>query len=172
MAATRRHFLKMGIAAVKGDPDSPVNRGLLCVKGSANAEILYGADRLTQPLLRLKDGRFDKTGDFVAVSWQRAFDEMAAQFKRVHRELGPTGVGIMGSGQYTIQEGYAAAKLVKAGWRSNNLDPNARHCMASAVAAFMQTFGIDEPAGGEPQTARSGPYVRVAVLNGVRTDQV
>ena len=53
----------------------------------------------------------------------------------------------MGSGQYTIQEGYAAVKLVKAGWRSNNLDPNARHCMASAVAAFMQTFGIDEPAG-------------------------
>ena len=135
------------IVAVKGDPDSPVNRGLLCVKGYANAKILYGADRLTQPLLRLKDGRFDKTGDFVAVSWRRAFDEMAAQFKRVHRELGPTGVGIMGSGQYTIQEGFAAAKLVKAGWRGNNLDPNARHCMASAVAAFLQTFGIDEPAG-------------------------
>ena len=53
----------------------------------------------------------------------------------------------MGSGQYTIPEGYAAVKLVKAGWRSNNLDPNARHCMASAVAAFMQVYGIDEPAG-------------------------
>ena len=39
------------------------------------------------------------------------------------------------------------SKLVKAGWRSNNLDPNARHCMASAVAGFMQTFGIDEPSG-------------------------
>ena len=135
------------IVAVKGDPDSPVNRGLLCVKGYANARILYGADRLTQPLLRTKGGRFDKSGDFVPVSWRRAFDEMAAQFKRVHGELGPTGVGFMGSGQHTIQEGYAAAKLVKAGWRSNNLDPNARHCMASAVTGFMQTFGIDEPAG-------------------------
>ncbi len=135
------------VVAVKGDPDSPVNRGLLCVKGSANAQILYGADRLTQPLLRMRNGRFDKTADFVPVSWQQAFDEMAAQFKRVHRELGPTGVGILGSGQYTIQEGYAAVKLVKAGWRSNNIDPNARHCMASAVAGFMQTFGIDEPAG-------------------------
>ncbi|MEK7712353.1 MAG: molybdopterin-dependent oxidoreductase, partial [Pseudomonadota bacterium] len=31
--------------------------------------------------------------------------------------------------------------------RSNNLDPNARHCMASAVAGFMRTFGIDEPMG-------------------------
>jgi len=135
------------IAAVKGDPASPVNRGLLCVKGYANAEIQYGDDRLTQPLLRMKDGKFDKRGDFVPVSWERAFDEMEAQWRRVHAELGPTGVGIMGSGQYTIQEGYCASKLVKAGWRSNNLDPNARHCMASAVAAFIQTFGIDEPAG-------------------------
>jgi len=135
------------IVAVKGDPDSPVNRGLLCVKGYANAKILYGEDRLTRPLLRMKDGRFDKTGDFVPVTWAQAFTEMAAQFTRVYGELGPTGVGVMGSGQYTIQEGYAAVKLVKAGWRSNNLDPNARHCMASAVAAFMQSFGIDEPAG-------------------------
>jgi nitrate reductase NapA len=135
------------VMAVKGDPDSPVNRGLLCVKGYANTRILYGADRLTTPLLRMKDGRFDKSGEFTPVSWDQALDEMARQFKRAYQALGPTGVAVMGSGQYTIQEGYAAAKLVKAGWRSNNLDPNARHCMASAVAGFMQTFGIDEPAG-------------------------
>jgi nitrate reductase (cytochrome) len=135
------------IAAVQGDPENPVNRGLLCVKGYANAQILYGEDRLTQPLLRMKNGVFDKAGDFTPVPWERAFDEMEQQFRRVHGELGPSGVGVMGSGQYTIQEGYAALKLVKAGWRSNNLDPNARHCMASAVAAFMQTFGIDEPSG-------------------------
>jgi len=72
---------------------------------------------------------------------------MESEWRRAHAELGPTGVGVMGSGQYTIQEGYAAQKLVKGGWRSNNLDPNARHCMASAVAAMMQTFGIDEPSG-------------------------
>jgi len=135
------------LVAVKGDPDSPVNRGLLCIKGYANALIPYGADRLTKPLLRMRDGAYAKDGDFVPVSWERAFDEMETQFKRVYDELGPTGVGIMGSGQYTVQEGYAAVKLVKAGWRSNNIDPNARHCMASAVAGFIQTFGIDEPAG-------------------------
>ncbi|GAL06828.1 periplasmic nitrate reductase precursor [Photobacterium aphoticum] len=32
-------------------------------------------------------------------------------------------------------------------FRSNNIDPNARHCMASAVVGFMRTFGIDEPMG-------------------------
>lgn len=135
------------IVAVKGDPDSPVNSGLLCVKGYANAQIHYGADRLTRPLLRMKDGQFDKTGNFVPVSWEQAFDEMERQWRRAYGEKGPSGVGIMGSGQYTVQEGYAAVKLIKAGWRSNNIDPNARHCMASAVAGFIQTFGIDEPAG-------------------------
>ena len=135
------------VVAVKGDPDSPVNRGLLCAKGYACAQIQYGEDRLTRPLLRKRGGKFDKHGDFEPVSWQEAFDVMKAEWTRAHAALGPTGVAVMGSGQYTIMEGYAAVKLVKAGWRSNNLDPNARHCMASAVAAFMQTFGIDEPSG-------------------------
>jgi nitrate reductase (cytochrome) len=135
------------VVAVKGDPASSVNRGLLCVKGYALPQIQYGADRLTRPLLRMRNGRFDKHGDFMPVSWKEAFDVMERECKRVHRALGPTGIAIMGSGQYLVQEGYAAVKLAKAGWRSNNIDPNARHCMASAVAAFMQTFGIDEPAG-------------------------
>ncbi|MET0080252.1 MAG: nitrate reductase catalytic subunit NapA [Candidatus Thiodiazotropha lotti] len=54
---------------------------------------------------------------------------------------------MFGSGQWTVWEGYAAQKLLKAGFRSNSLEPNARHCMASAVGAFMRAFGIDEPMG-------------------------
>lgn len=136
------------IVAVKGDPAAPVNRGLNCIKGYFNAKIMYGEDRLQQPLLRVDAaGNFSKTGKFKPVSWKRAFDEMEFHIKDSLKELGPTGIGIFGSGQYTVQEGYAAVKLMKAGFRSNNIDPNARHCMASAVAGFIQTFGIDEPAG-------------------------
>ena len=72
---------------------------------------------------------------------------MARQWKRVIKEKGPTAVGMLGSGQWTIWEGYAATKLMRAGFRSNNLDPNARHCMASAAVAFIRTFGMDEPMG-------------------------
>ena len=136
------------IVAVKGDPAAPVNRGLNCIKGYFNAKIMYGEDRLTKPLLRLNaTGEFDKKGKFAPVSWKRAFDEIEKHMKKALKELGPTGIGVFGSGQYTVQEGYAAVKLIKAGLRSNNIDPNARHCMASAVVGFIQTFGIDEPAG-------------------------
>ncbi|QDF29630.1 nitrate reductase catalytic subunit NapA [Halarcobacter anaerophilus] len=136
------------IVAVKGDPAAPVNRGLNCIKGYFNAKIMYGADRLRTPLLRVNaKGEFDKNGKFAPVSWKRAFDEMEKHIKIALKESGPEGVGVFASGQYTIMEGYAAQKMMKAGFRSNAIDPNARHCMASAVVGFYQTFGIDEPSG-------------------------
>ncbi|TQV74224.1 nitrate reductase catalytic subunit NapA [Exilibacterium tricleocarpae] len=135
------------VVATHGDINSPVNKGLNCVKGYFLSKILYGKDRLTQPLLRKTNGKYDKNGSFTPVSWNEAFDIMEEKFKAALKEKGPRGVGMFGSGQWTVWEGYAASKLYKAGFLSNNIDPNARHCMASAVAGFMRTFGIDEPMG-------------------------
>jgi nitrate reductase NapA len=135
------------LVATQGDPDAPVNRGLNCIKGYFLSKIMYGKDRLTQPLLRKTDGKYDKDGAFTPVSWKEAFDVMAEKWKDALKTAGPASVAMFGSGQWTIWEGYAAAKLMKAGFRSNNLDPNARHCMASAVVGFIRTFGIDEPMG-------------------------
>lgn len=135
------------VVATQGDPEAPVNRGLNCIKGYFLSKILYGQDRLTTPLLRMTNGRYDKEGAFTPISWDQAFDIMAEKWKAALKAKGPSAVGMFGSGQWTIWEGYAAAKLMKAGFRSNNLDPNARHCMASAVVGFMRTFGIDEPMG-------------------------
>ena len=135
------------VVATHGDINAEVNRGLNCVKGYFLSKIMYGEDRLTRPLLRMTNGKYDKNGEFTPVSWDAAFDVMAQKFKQALRDKGPTSIGMFGSGQWTIWEGYAAAKMFKAGFRSNNIDPNARHCMASAVAGFMRTFGMDEPMG-------------------------
>ncbi|WP_209597121.1 nitrate reductase catalytic subunit NapA [Ruegeria sp. HKCCSP351] len=135
------------VVATQGDPDAPVNRGLNCIKGYFLSKIMYGKDRLTTPLLRKTNGEYDKNGEFEPVSWDEAFDVMAAKWKEALAKKGPTSVGMFGSGQWTVWEGYAAAKMMKAGFRSNNIDPNARHCMASAVVGFIRTFGIDEPMG-------------------------
>lgn len=135
------------VVATQGDPQAEVNRGLNCVKGYFLSKIMYGEDRLKQPLLRMKNGKYAKDGEFQHVSWDTAFDVMAYHFKKALKDKGPSGVGMFGSGQWTVWEGYAASKLFKAGFRSNNIDPNARHCMASAVVGFMRTFGMDEPMG-------------------------
>ncbi len=139
------------VVATQGDPDAPVNKGLNCIKGYFLSKIMYGEDRLTKPLLRGKGGKFDKnSNEWSEISWDQAFDIMAEKWKAAmdpNDPKGATKVGMFGSGQWTVWEGYAAAKFMKAGLRSNNIDPNARHCMASAVGAFMRAFGIDEPMG-------------------------
>ena len=146
------------VVATQGDPDAPVNRGLNCIKGYFLSKIPYGKDRLTQPLLRKKNGAYNKEGDFEAVSWDEAFTIMSDKWKTAMKrsmeenagkpvDKITSRVGMFGSGQWTVWEGYAASKLYKAGFRSNNIDPNARHCMASAVGAFIRAFGSDEPMG-------------------------
>ncbi|MGX2950260.1 nitrate reductase catalytic subunit NapA [Ursidibacter sp. B-7004-1] len=147
------------VVASQGDPDAEVNRGLNCIKGYFLPKIMYGKDRLTSPMLRMKDGKFDKNGEFTPVSWDQAFTIMAEKFKKAIKEQGPNGVGMFTSGQSTIFEGVAKSKLFKAGLRSNNIDPNARHCMASAAVAFMRTFGMDEPMGCYDDIEKADAFV-------------
>ena len=130
------------VLAVRGDEKSPVNQGLLCVKGYHLPAMLYGADRLRHPMRRRADG----TG-FTRISWDEALDLVAEKYAEAVKNTGPESVGIYGSGQWTIFDGYAALKWIKAGLRSNNIDPNARLCMASAVMGFMTQFQSDEPMG-------------------------
>src|SRR4029079_7928230 len=60
------------VVATHGDPQAEVNRGLNCLKGYYLSKIIYGEDRLTTPLLRMKDGRYAKDGEFERVSWDQA----------------------------------------------------------------------------------------------------
>jgi nitrate reductase NapA len=122
------------VVAIAGDREAAVNKGLLCVKGYHVGLALYGKDRLTQPLLKQGDKH-------VPISWEQAVDIIA---KRIMQK--PEGFAFYGSGQWTIPEGYAAQKLMKAGLSNNHIDPNARLCMASAVTGFVSTYGVDEPA--------------------------
>lgn len=129
------------VRAVRGDTKSPVNKGLLCVKGYHLPGLLYGADRLTKPMRR------GANGELSPIGWDEALDLVAEKYAGSLERYGPTSVGMYGSGQWTVHDGYAALKWVKAGMRSNNLEANARVCMASAVMGFMTQFQSDEPMG-------------------------
>lgn len=130
------------VVAVRGDTASPVNKGLLCVKGYHLPGILYGKDRLTHPLQRKAGGK-----GWDRISWDEALDLIAAKYKESLERHGPESVAVYGSGQWTVFDGYAALKWVKAGMKSNNLEGNARLCMASAVMGYMTQFQSDEPMG-------------------------
>jgi nitrate reductase (cytochrome) len=123
------------VVAIAGDQQAEVNKGLLCVKGYHVGLALYGKDRLTQPLLK-RNGRQEP------ISWEEAIDIIARRIQQA-----PSAFAFYGSGQWTIPEGYAANKFMRAGLGSNQIDANARLCMASAVTGFLATYGVDEPAG-------------------------
>ncbi len=128
------------VKAVAGDELSTVNRGLLCVKGYSLPAVLYGEDRLLYPQIRTANG-------FQRASWDDALDLIAERYGETLNQYGPEAIAVYGSGQWTLSDGYIASKWFRAGMGSNNVEANARLCMASAVTGFMTSFGMDEPMG-------------------------
>ena len=126
--------------AVKGDPNSSVNKGLCCVKGYHQTICMYAEDRLTKPLVK-------KNGTYVETTMEEALDLVASKMKETIELHGKDSVAMYTSGQSTIPEGYVASKFMKGAIGTNNLDCNARLCMASAVTGFLTSFGADEPMG-------------------------
>ncbi len=111
------------------------------MKGYSLPHIMYGEDRLTQPMVRQDDGTYKN------VSWDDALDPIADRFVEHIRRDGKDSVAWYGSGQNTTQEAYAANKLFKGIIGTANVEGNPRLCMASAVDGYLNTFGADEPAG-------------------------
>ncbi|UCG11425.1 MAG: molybdopterin-dependent oxidoreductase [Deltaproteobacteria bacterium] len=70
------------VTSIKGDPDCPVNRGWLCVKGKKYHTITHHPQRLTHPLRK-------KKGSWERISWEEAFEDIAGRFLQIKDELGP-----------------------------------------------------------------------------------
>ena len=127
--------------AIKGDPNNH-NAGLLCLKGSLLIPVLNSAERVTTPMMRRSKG-----APLEPVSWDEAMSTMASRFRASIDKYGPDSVAWYGSGQCLTEETYAANKMFKGGFGTNNVDGNPRLCMASAVGGYTTTFGKDEPMG-------------------------
>ncbi len=126
--------------AVKGDPNCSVNKGLCCVKGYHSVQVLYGHDRFKTAYVR-------KNGKLTATPITEALDLVAKKMGESIQKTGKDSVSIYGSGQWSIPDGYAASKLFKGCIGTNNVEANARLCMASAVTGCLTSFGLDEPMG-------------------------
>ncbi len=130
---------KNQIAKIRGDQEAS-NKGIICIKGSLLANLYRDLPRLSSPQIR-------KNGQLVKATWKEAFDLIEEKFKAAIRESGPNSVAFYGSGQLETEASYTANKIFKAGIGTNNVDSNARLCMASAAVGYTQVFGKDEPLG-------------------------
>jgi ferredoxin-nitrate reductase len=124
---------------LEGDPDHPVNKGMLCSKGmNLHYAMQDHSDRLLYPEMR-----WSKNHPMQRVSWSDAIKRAAAVFSSLIKNYGPDSVAFYVSGQCLTEEYYVANKLVKGFLGTNNIDTNSRLCMSSAVAGYAQTLGED-----------------------------
>lgn len=128
-----------GKLRVKGDPEHPVNRGMLCSKGmNLHYVVQDTSDRLQHPQMR-----WSRQHPLQQVSWDTALERAAAVFRSLIGRHGPDSVGLYVSGQLLTEEYYLANKLTKGFLQTNNIDTNSRLCMSSAASAYSKIFGED-----------------------------
>ena len=126
--------------SVRGNPDHPVNRGMLCPKGLSEHHTIAADNRAQFPLLR-------KNGAMARVGWDEALGTMAAKFRDVQARHGAGAVGVISTGQLVTEEFYTLGKLVQLGLGTTNYDGNTTLCMSTAVAGYKRSFGSDGPPG-------------------------
>ncbi|HET9293016.1 MAG TPA: molybdopterin-dependent oxidoreductase [Gemmatimonadales bacterium] len=126
--------------AVKGDPDSPVGKGLACVKGYHSIEALYGPDRIRRAMVR-------REGKLVGVPLHEAFDLVARKLRETVQQHGKDSIALYGSAQWSIPDAYIASKLFKGALGTNNLETSVRLYAASAMAGLQASFGLDGAIG-------------------------
>jgi len=126
--------------AVRGDPDSPVSRGLACVKGYHAVEALSGRDRITRAMIR-------RQGSLVPVPLSEALDLVARTIQETTRRHGKDSVALYGSAQWTIPDAYIASKLFKGALGTNNVETSSRLYAGTAMSGLRRTFGEDGAVG-------------------------
>jgi len=118
--------------------DFPTNRGGLCRKGWAAAELLSAPGRLTAPLIRSGPGEPQRE-----TTWAEAIDFVVTRMRALIRSYGRDSLGVFGGGGLTNEKAYMLGKFARLVLGTKNIDYNGRYCMASAAVAAQRAFGVD-----------------------------
>ena len=131
--------------------DGPANKNRLCVKGRFGFDYVNHPERLTKPLIRIKDKakdlhpriNFTNINEyFREASWEEALDCAAKGFNNLKKKRnGKSNMAGFGSAKCSNEEAYLFQKLIRTGLNTNNVDHCTRLCHASSVAALLETIG-------------------------------
>ena len=78
----RVHLRDGEVRYIDGNPEHPINKGVICAKGSSGIMKQHSPARLTQPLLR-KPGSARGEAQFEPISWERAFAILTERLARI-----------------------------------------------------------------------------------------
>lgn len=152
-------WLKDGrIRYIQGNPEHPVNRGVLCAKGSAGIMQHYSPARLRKPLLRVGERG---SGEFREIEWDEAL-EIATSWLKPIRERNPDELAFFtGRDQSQALTGWWAQQF-----GTVNYAAHGGFCSVNMAAGGLYTLGGSFWEFGEPDWE----HTRYLMLWGVAED--
>ncbi len=149
------HLRDGKIRYIQGNRDHPVNKGVLCAKGSAGIMQHYSPARLTKPLKRVGERG---SGEFEEIEWDEALD-LAVGWLRTIRESDPK--------QLAFFTGRDQSQSLTGWWAQQYGTPNyAAHggfCSVNMAAAGIYTMGGAFWEFGEPDWGRTEYFMMFGV---------
>ncbi|MBN9250816.1 MAG: molybdopterin-dependent oxidoreductase, partial [Mesorhizobium sp.] len=116
--------------------EGKANHGHSCVKGRFAYGYATHKERILKPMIR------EKISDpWREVTWEEALTHTANEFRRIQYQYGRTAIGGITSSRCTNEETYIVQKLIRSGFRNNNVDTCARVCHSPTGYGLGQTFG-------------------------------
>ncbi|MGR5142319.1 formate dehydrogenase subunit alpha [Photobacterium sp. DNB23_23_1] len=136
------------IRYVQGAKDSPVNQGMLCVKGRFGFDFIQSEERLSQPLIR-KDGKLQPA------SWDEAITLIADKFSAIKQASGGNALAGFSSAKTTNEDNFAFQKFIRRELGTNNVDHCARLCHSTTVTGLEASLGSGAMTNDIPSIAHS-----------------
>jgi len=143
----RVHLKDGRVRYIEGNPDHPVNKGVICGKGAAGIMNHTSPARLSKPLKRVGERG---TADFVEIEWDEAL-ALAAQWLGDIRRTDPRKLAFFtGRDQSQSLTGWWAAQF-----GTPNFAAHGGFCSVNMAAAGLYTVGASFWEFGEPDWERT-----------------
>ncbi|MFA5626579.1 MAG: molybdopterin oxidoreductase family protein [Thiohalomonadaceae bacterium] len=140
---------------IQGNPDHPLNKGVICAKGSSGIMKQYSPARLTRPLLR-KAGAERGEGEFEPISWEEAFALMEERLANI-RATDPKKFALF-TGRDQMQ---ALTGLFAKQFGTPNYAAHGGLCSVNMAAGLIYTMGGSFWEFGGPDLERAKLFVMI-----------
>ena len=150
-----RHLRDGEVRYIEGNPEHPLNKGVICAKGASGIMKQYSPARLTQPLRR-KPGAERGAGEFEAISWDEAFDILAERLAKI-RATDPKKFALF-TGRDQMQ---ALTGLFARQFGTPNYAAHGGFCSVNMAAGMIYTIGGSFWEFGGPDLDRAKLFVMI-----------
>lgn len=131
----RAHLRDGELVYIDGNPEHPLNQGVICAKGSSGIMKQKSPARITQPLLR-KAGSDRGNGEFEPISWEKAFEILAERLAKI-RATDPKKFALF-TGRDQMQ---ALTGLFARQFGTPNYAAHGGFCSVNMAAGMIYTIG-------------------------------